>query len=217
MAAGGGRRKTREEISKKRMPKLGYYLIVTDTKETEKNYINGLRDSIPENLRRNLVIKVCKTKTSNLVSEAINMASLHPQYAEPWIIFDRDRVKGFDRIIKEAEDKGVRVAWSNPCIEIWFSAHFGPIPSCQDSVQCCSGFAKLFRDKVGQEYTKSNEDIYTKLINYGNENEAISNAENKYEEHIRSGRHKPAQMCPCTTVHKLVKEIKNKTQKARQQ
>ena len=84
-----GNRKTREQLSKRRIPKLGYYFIVTDTKETEQNYMHGLRDSIPQELRGNLVIKVIKTKTKNLVEEALNLASLNPQYGEIWIIFDK--------------------------------------------------------------------------------------------------------------------------------
>ena len=36
-----GKRKTREQISRKRPPELGYYFIVTDTKEAEQNYIYG--------------------------------------------------------------------------------------------------------------------------------------------------------------------------------
>ena len=46
-----GNRKTREQIAKRRIPELGYYFIVTDTKETEQNYMYGLRDSIPKELQ----------------------------------------------------------------------------------------------------------------------------------------------------------------------
>ena len=46
-----GKRKTREQLSKRRVPELGYYFIVTDTKETEQNYLLGLRDSIPKELQ----------------------------------------------------------------------------------------------------------------------------------------------------------------------
>ena len=60
----------------------------------------GLRDSIPKELQGKLVIKVCKAKTVDLVNEALNMASLQPQYGEPWIVFDRDQVKDFDKIIR---------------------------------------------------------------------------------------------------------------------
>ena len=74
-------------------------------KETEKNYMNGLRDSLPKELQGKLVIKVVKTETKNLVNEALNMASINPQYGEPWIVFDRDQVENFDDITSDAEEK----------------------------------------------------------------------------------------------------------------
>ena len=103
-----GSRKPRE-LARHRTPLLGYYFIVTDTKETEQNYMYGLRDSIPKELQGKLVIKVIKTKTKNLVEEALNLASLNPQFGETWIIFDRDQVQDFDEIIRQAEDKGIKV------------------------------------------------------------------------------------------------------------
>jgi len=39
-----GRRKDRNRRIGTRVSELGYYLIVTDTDETEKNYFEGLRD-----------------------------------------------------------------------------------------------------------------------------------------------------------------------------
>ena len=39
-----GKRKTRDQLAKRRVPELGYYFIVTDTEETEQNYMYGLRD-----------------------------------------------------------------------------------------------------------------------------------------------------------------------------
>ena len=53
-----GQRKPRSIGSKKFVPDLGYYLIVTDTKETEKNYTEGLKNSIPQELQRRLVVRV---------------------------------------------------------------------------------------------------------------------------------------------------------------
>jgi hypothetical protein len=35
-------------------------------------------------------------------------------------------------------------------------------------------------------------------------------ADQKYNEHILNGNKKPTEMCPCTTVHRLVREIKSK-------
>ena len=205
-----GVRKTREQIAKKRFPELGYYFIVTDTKETEQNYIHGLRDSIPKELQGKLVIKVIKTKSNNLVDEARNLASVNPQYGEIWIIFDRDEVKIFDEIIRQAKDKGISVGWTNPCIEEWFNAYFGVMPTYPDSVACCNGFAQTFKRVTGQKYTKSDKDIYDKLNYYGDEEQAIKLAEQKYNEHMLNERKKPTEMCPGTTLHCLVREIKSK-------
>ena len=205
-----GKRKTRDQFVKGRAPQLGYYFIVTDTEETEQNYMYGLRDSIPRELQGKLVIKVIKTKSSDLVDEARNLASVNVQYREIWIIFDRDKVINFDKIIRQAEEKSISVGWTNPCIEEWFNAYFGAMPTYQDSVACCNGFAQTFRRITGQKYVKSDKDIYEKLNRYGDEEQAIKLADRKYNEHISNGNEKPTEMCPCTTVHRLVKEIKSK-------
>ena len=205
-----GKRKTREQFSKRRIPELGYYFIVTDTKETEQNYMLGLRDSIPRELQGKIVIKVCEAKTVELVSEAINMASLQPQYGEPWIVFDRDQVKDFDEIISAALKNGINVGWSNPCIEIWFNTYFGSMPAYQNSVSCCNGFARKFAQVTGQKYDKADKAIYQKLCRFGDEQQAINIAQRKLDEHTRDGTNEPSKMCPCTTVHVLIEEIAKK-------
>lgn len=208
-----GKRRTREQTVKSRIPKLGYYFIVTDTKETEQNYIYGLRDSIPTTLRSKLVIKVIKTRTRNLVDEALNLASLNPQYGEPWIIFDRDQVQNFNDIIFEAKSKGLNVGWTNPCIEEWFSAYFGTMPTYNDSVSCCNGFERTFEQTTKQRYKKSDPSIYEKLNRYGDEKKAIRIAKQKLQEHGFNCKDKPSDMSPGTTVHLLVDEIKSKIKK----
>lgn len=145
-----GNRKGRESF-RKRVPDLGYYFIVTDTKKTEEKYLYGLRDALPKDVRGRIVIKVSKAKTDVLVHACKEQAALEPQYAEPWIIFDRDLVVSFDQIIETAMQEGVHVGWSNPCIEIWFDAYFGRMHSYQDSVICCREFANTFEKKTGQE------------------------------------------------------------------
>ncbi len=143
-----------------RRPELGYYLIVTDTKETEKNYFNGIRDSIPKPLRDRLVVKVEKAEVTNLVESAKEFVSdKDPQYRSPWIVFDRDQVKDFDKIIENASKQEVNVGWSNPCIEIWFFAYSGEIPMISESVTCCSKFSEKFEKIVKQKYQKEDKNI----------------------------------------------------------
>lgn len=215
MASRNGKRKTREQLTKRRTPKMGYYIIVTDTKETEQNYMVGLRNSIPEERQGKLVIKVSRAKTVKLVDEACDLAASLSQYSEPWIVFDRDQVEDFDQIINAANSKGIHVGWSNPCIEVWFNAYFGAMPTYQDSVKCCKGFSDAFLQRTGQKYKKSDPDIYAKLNRFGDEQEAIRLAEQKLKQHRRDCNHTPSRMCPCTTVHELVREIKEKIEKGK--
>jgi hypothetical protein len=217
VAERNGRRKTREQRLQRRIPEFGYYFIVTDTRETERNYMLGLRDSIPVELQGKLVIKVCKTQTRRLVDDTLDMLSFHPQYGEPWIVFDRDQVKEFDNIIDLAGKNGIKVGWSNPCIETWFSAYFGVMPTCGDSVSCCDEFEEIYSRKTGKQYQKSDKGIYATLCRFGDEAQAVSLAERKLRERRASQGDKtvPSAMYPATTVHRLVEEIKEKTSAAR--
>ncbi|MCM1027598.1 MAG: RloB family protein, partial [Roseburia sp.] len=120
-----GKRKDRNKRVGARVPELGYYLIVTDTEETEKNYFEVLRDTIPAELKDRLVIRVEKAKTVELVRKALELTEQESQYRIPWIVFDRDQVKDFDEIVLTAEKNDVGAGWSNPCFEIWMYAYFG--------------------------------------------------------------------------------------------
>lgn len=206
-----GRRKRRDEFEQRR-PQLGHYLIVTDTKETEKNYFQDLSRSMPEEIRRKITIRVIITPTGNLVDRCLEEAALAPQYAEAWIIFDRDEVQNFDEIIDEAIKNKLHAGWSNPCFEIWMEAYFGKMESCDTSVQCCQHFAEIFYRKTGSEYKKNNRKIYSALKKYGDEQKAIQLAEAKYNS-LRFREQKPSRMYSCTTVYQLIREIIEKSSK----
>lgn len=205
-----GKRRDRNKRVGARVPELGYYLIVTDTEETEKNYFEGLRDSIPVELKDRLVIKVERARTVELVKKAIEMTEQESQYRIPWIVFDRDRVKDFDEIIKTAERSGVGAGWSNPCFEIWMYAYFGEMPMIMESFTCCDRFAEKFEKATGQKYSKNDRDIYRKLVRYGDEERAIQVAERFYRRSVEDGKRNPSEMWPVSMVQRLVGEIKEK-------
>lgn len=205
-----GKRRDRNKRVGARVPELGYYLIVTDTEETEKNYFEGLRDSIPVELKDRLVIKVEKARTVELVKKALELTEQESQYRIPWIVFDRDRVKDFDEIIRIAERSGVGTGWSNPCFEIWMYAYFGEMPMIMESFTCCDRFAEKFEKATGQKYSKNDRDIYRKLVRYGDEERAIQVAERCYRRSVEDGKRNPSEMWPVSMVQRLVGEIKEK-------
>ncbi|WP_028830197.1 RloB family protein [Proteocatella sphenisci] len=205
-----GKRVGRNNRVGTRVPKLGYYIIVTDTEETEKNYFEGLRNSMPKEIQDQIVIKVEKASIKDLVDIAQELRNEDPQYRNSWIVFDRDQVKDFDEIIFKAGKIDINVGWSNPCIEIWFFAYFENIPHIKDSWTCCDNFAKLYLKKTGQNYEKSGKDIYAKLSQYGDEKKAIELSKRKIKELEDDCNTKPSIMYPGNTVFKLIEEIKSK-------
>lgn len=205
-----GKRKTREQRKGRKIPELGYYLIVTDTEATERCYFNGLHTSLPKDIQKKLVIKVIETKTREMIDKCLELTAYEAQYRIPWIVFDRDQVKNFDEIIREATEKGIEVGWSNPCFEIWMYGYFGKMPAIQESWKCCSEFGIVYQRKTGQKYSKADGDMYDKLVKNGDEKKAIQIAEQKFEQCLRAGNRIPSEMWPCSTVFKIVKEIKNK-------
>lgn len=205
-----GERKTRDQRTVRRIPEMGYYLVVTDTEATERCYFTGLHNSLPDDVKKKLVIKVIETRTQNLIQKCLEMTAYEAQYRIPWIVFDRDEVPDFDRIIREAEKAGIHVGWSNPCFEIWLFAYFGNMPVIQDSRTCCSKFGALYEVKTGQKYSKADMNIYKRLCKNGDEDKALLIAVQKYEQCIKAGNRIPSEMCPATAVHELVGEIKRK-------
>lgn len=173
----------------------------------------GLHQALPEDVRNKLVIKVIETKTCAMIDKCLELTAYDAQYRIPWIVFDKDQVQGFDEIIAEAVSKGIQVAWSNPCFEIWMYAYFGSMPPIQDSWSCCSEFGRVYETKIGQKYSKADEQLYRKLCKAGDEQRAIYIAQQKLEQCKREGKTKPSEMCPCTMVHELVREIIVKREK----
>ena len=128
-----GNRKMRNRQEVMRVPEMGYYLVVTDTEATERCYFEGLQDSLPDEVKQKLVIKVIETKTQNLIQKCHEMVAYDAQYRIPWIVFDRDQVPNFDEIISDAEAANIQVGWSNPCFEIWLYTYFGSMPTIHES------------------------------------------------------------------------------------
>lgn len=157
-----GNRKTREQRQPLKIPELGYYLVVTDTEATERCYFQGLHKELPKDIQNKLVIKVVETKTRVMIDKCLEMTAYDAQYRMPWIVFDRDEVKDFDEIIKEAEALGINLGWSNPCFEIWMYSYYGAMPAIMESWVCCDEFEKIFQRKTGQKYSKSDAGLYEK-------------------------------------------------------
>lgn len=135
-----------------------------DAEGTERVYFNGLREIVNNKLEDKLIIKVSKPKNRNMIKEAKDFLSELPQYAEPWIVFDKDKNLNFDSIIEKVKNACIKVDWLNPCIEMWSFDYYGEFPNYRDSVTCCKEFARIYKKHIGQEYCKSDHLLYKKYL-----------------------------------------------------
>lgn len=188
-----------------------HYLIMTDAKGTERHYLNGLKKRLPADQQNKLTIDVVQTNDpADFIFECKRKQNNNPTYVKhTWIVFDYDERSQFDRIIEDAEKAGFSAGWSNPCIEVWFSAYFGELCGETSSKCCQNTFKTVFKQYTSCAYTKGNKKIYEHLSENGDEMKAIERAERKFLEHKRNGITSPSKMCPCTRLHLLIKEIRD--------
>jgi hypothetical protein len=98
--------------------------IVCEGEKTEPSYIQALLDE--------LGLAVTKVKVvdehgvpATLVALAIDLQKpSNGGYEEVWVVFDRDGHPKVSESLNRALQKGVRVAFSNPCVELWFCLHY---------------------------------------------------------------------------------------------
>lgn len=195
---------------KKVFLKSGAYLIVTDAEKTEKNYFEEIKNIIPDVLKNDLQIKIYSNKPlAKIIDFATEQRNKDERFRDIWLVFDRDEVKNFDKLIEDAKESKMNVAWSNPCFEIWLMSYFKNLENISTSKKCCDTFEKVFQDNTGKKYKKSEEKIYNILCEKGNENKAIERSREKYHQ-VRKDYSHPSKMIGCTTVYKLVEELKKK-------
>lgn len=208
--------KKKREARKKRKsefrePKVSY-LIVTEGKKTEPFYLKGIVKLIKQKIGGNVVVDVFGEGRGTLAlieraDERISKATI--LYQNVWIVFDKDDFSDFDIAIETAYKKGYFVAWSNPSFEYWIYLHFGYSDSSLHRDDWFRKVSDLFRRyKIGDGvYRKNYEDIYDMLDRNGRVDKAIENAEKRMvgygKKAVKASRYDPG-----TTVHKLVKELR---------
>lgn len=215
--------KKRREARKQRkfeykQPRANSYLIVTEGKRTEPLYFKGMKKLIQDRIGGMVdvvelpVIDIsgegCSTgklieKTDEIVSKSKIM------YQNIWVVFDKDDFEDFNQAIRDGISRGYKVAWSNQSFEYWLYLHFYYSDSALHREQWNEKLDEIFSQyNLGSgKYQKNYENIYELVNTYDGVNTAIGNANRRMSE-FRSGRDKPSEFDPGTTVYMLVKELK---------
>ena len=106
-------------------------LVFTEGARTEEGYLlpwrREFRDRILISVDQfhgvplSLVNRAVETKKAELLDQRRRRGRAHD---EIWCMFDIDAHPNVRDAIRKAEDNGIHLAISNPCIELWFILHF---------------------------------------------------------------------------------------------
>ena len=189
-----------------RVAERRYFLIVTEGEKTEPNYFKGLIDELPDHLVE-VEILGRGADTISVVQAAIKRREqaeqqrLKPPFDEVWAVFDKDDfpAKKFNEAVQLAENKQVKVAYSNEAFELWYVLHFEFLNSAVNRAK----YIETLKRVLGS-YKKNQTGIYRLLKEKGNEAQAIKWAKKLYKE-LNVGN--PAVENPTTLVYDLVERL----------
>jgi len=177
---------TRETVSR--------FLIVCEGEKTEPNYFRGFR--VPKSV---IDVQGLGYNTIGLVQKAIEIGE-NSHYDQIWCVFDRDSfpANDFNNALLLAEQKDIKVAYSNESFELWYLLHFHYYQTGISRNSYCGSLNKL----LGKKYKKNSETIFEELEVY--QLDAIRNAKRLLAQYEPS---RPEKDNPSTMVHILVEEL----------
>ena len=211
------RARLQERKAESRIPKPNSFLIVSEGAKTEPLYFGGLANYINELYKSNsiqseqpIIDPLGEGKsTVSLVQKTSKIVARSPiMYEQVWVVFDKDDFDDFDDAIKLAEKNGFHVGWSNQSFEYWIYLHFNYSDAALHRSVWCQKLDEIFKSRrISDEgYEKNLSNIFDIATQYGSLKSAISNAirvENSYNNATL-----PSKKDPCTTVYKLIQELK---------
>lgn len=162
------------------------HLIVSNGEVTETEYFTFLinemdvRGSVRYRHIDGNPLKVAKQVSRELeLDKKAGKAGEIEELSSAWIVVDTDEFRNLSAAEREAKFKGVRLAISNPCFEVWLIDHVSPCPeTCASTPQC----ERRARDLGVLKSTDPNRSSASKFksVNFeiigGNKDRALANA-----------------------------------------
>lgn len=125
------------------------HLIVSNGRVTETEYFNFLinemdvRGSVRYRHIDGDPLKVAKQVSRELESDKkAGKAGEIEELSSAWIVVDSDEFRNLAKAEREAKTKGIKLAISNPCFEVWLIDHVSPCPETSASTLQCEKRAR---------------------------------------------------------------------------
>ena len=181
------------------------FLILCEGVQTEPNYFKGFRPFVRDT---EIVVIGFGKDPATLVQKARGCREeLENRATAPfdavWCVFDKDHFgDAFVRALREAGEAGLEVAYSNPCVELWFVLHFPPVQHPVSAPELTAWLSEYLK----RPYSKDDQNLFGTFLS--SLDGAISRSEALFESHrSKPGGLNPASQNPITRVHELAKRL----------
>lgn len=207
---GKGWRSGRRE-GRSRMVQMTRHLVVSEGKETEPRYFEGVRAALGAANGRKVAIVVKGTGKHTL--DLLDFAVEHCRYAPEtfdhvWLVFDKDDFPAADfdameRKCAELSDgsRTFHALWSNPCFELWPLLHLRYTTAPMTATECQRALAQAMSKDLGVEYRKNLGGLFGMVD--GQRAEALHRAQRLEAHHGELGNAKPSAQNPATKVGEI--------------
>jgi hypothetical protein len=193
-----------------RLPKKRF-ILYCEGKNTEPGYFRALsqrfRDALitieaigdvgdPSRIAERAITRATQL---GLVGNKRRPANSFEAADEVWAMFDRDEHEHFAGACARCTQKGIRIAISNPCFEVWLILHFSDFdrPEHRREVQ-----------RVLRRFCPEYDPNRRKELNFQDALDNLSQAEERAELLVRRREAQGDPLgSPCTTVHELTRRI----------
>lgn len=207
---GKGWRSGRRE-GRSRMVQMTRHLVVSEGKETEPRYFEGVRAALGAANGRKVAIVVKGTGKHTL--DLLDFAVEHCRYAPEtfdhvWLVFDKDDFPAADfdameRKCAELSDgsRTFHALWSNPCFELWPLLHLRYTTAPMTAAECQRVLTQAMSKDLGVEYRKNLGGLFGMVD--GQRAEALHRVQRLEAHHGELGNAKPSAQNPATKVGEI--------------
>lgn len=211
---GKGWRSGRRE-GRSRMVQMTRHLVVSEGKETEPRYFEGVRAALGAANGRKVAIVVKGTGKHTL--DLLDFAVEHCRYAPEtfdhvWLVFDKDDFPAadFDAMERKCaelsdESRTFHALWSNPCFELWPLLHLRYTTAPMTATECQRALAQAMSKDLGVEYRKNLGGLFGMVD--GQRAEALHRVQRLEAHHRELGNIRPSAQNPSTKVGEIFDEI----------
>lgn len=186
--------------------------IICEGKETETLYFRNFR-------ARNCLVDIVPMRTKHTAAEhlvkhakaLLSQAEYSPKDGdEIWCVFDRDANTDEElaRAVQYADQKGYKIAYSNPSFEYWYLLHFA---KHNGYLKDSNAVIDILKTKGYLKDYDKNVDYFAELL--AHQPEAIQRAKERLEQLYKDNIIiLSCDSNPVTTVHELVEYLNSKRQ-----